>query len=116
MRLRMATVALAVLAIVLGVGVGLRRRAWRLHARALVYGREASRLERMWNSAGAMRPDDLGLLMEQVHWDDAVADEYRLAAAHPWLPFDPESNRIMSKCGFHMARKPVTVKRPRPGA
>lgn len=112
----MAMVAIAVLAIVLGVVVGLQRRAWRFHALALKYGREANRLEDMWKSAGSMRRDDLGLLMERVHWNDAVADEYRFAAAHPWLPFDPEPNRIMCKCGFHMARKPVTAKRPRPGA
>ncbi len=112
----MAMVAVAVLAIVLGAGVGLGRRAGRLHALALKYSREANRLEHMWASAGAMSRDDLGLLMERVHWNDAVADEYRFAAAHPWLSFDPEPNRVMCKCGFHMTRKPVTAKRPRPGA
>jgi hypothetical protein len=92
-------IAVAVLCILLGVGVGLWRRARRFQALALVYGREANRLENVWANPGSVPPGDL---MERVHWNDAVADEYRLAAARPWLPFDPEPSQIRCLCRFHM--------------
>jgi hypothetical protein len=87
MRLRTAMLAVAVLAILLGIGIQLRRRAQRLDDLARQYGRKAQRLEEVWlnwvrfNKSGP----EVDALMEQVHWHDAVAKQYWIAAARPWV-------------------------------
>jgi hypothetical protein len=110
MRLRTAMLVVAVLAVILGVGVGLWRRARRFQTLALQYGREANRLENTWANSGSMSPGDAAVLMERVHWNDAVAAGYRFAAARPWVPFNPEPMRVTCECGFHMARRAGTAK------
>jgi hypothetical protein len=109
-RLRTAMVAVAVLATILGVGVGLRRRAQRLDTLALRYGREANSLENLLSRSNISRRD-ADVIIEQVHWHDAVADQYRLAATHPWLPFDPSPQRVTCKCSYHAARPAKTATR-----
>ncbi len=110
MRLRTAMVAVAVLAVILGTGVGLRRRARQLDALFLQYGREANHLENVWRDARPTPPGEPDVLMEQIHWHDSVAYEYRLAAARPWFPFDPEPRRITCGCGYHAARRAATTR------
>lgn len=101
--------AVAVLAVVLAIGVGLTRRAQRLDGLSLRYSREANRLENLVVGSNLSR-QDADVIIEQVHWHDAVADRYRLAAARPWLTCDPSPRRVPCQCGYHAARqaKPAT--------
>jgi hypothetical protein len=110
MRLRAAMIAVAVLAVLLAVGVGLWRRARRFEALALQYGREANRNEVLWEATGAKPIHEPDEIMERIHWNDAVADEYRRAAARPWLPFDPDPRQVLCKCGFHTALRARAAK------
>jgi hypothetical protein len=115
MRLRTAMTVVAVLAVLLGTGIGLWRRARRLEAIALQYGRDANRIEDLWVAENAARsgprpPGEPDVRMELVHWNDTVAEAYRAAAARPWLPFDPEPHKLVCGCGFHAARRAGTTK------
>ena len=109
MRLRTAMTAIAALAILLGAGVGLDRRARRLEALSLLYGREANRLDDLWVEAAPVSAGEPDLLMERVHWHDSVANAYRLASAQPWLPLDPVPRNIICRCGYHAARSSRTT-------
>jgi hypothetical protein len=97
-------VAVAILAVILGVGIGLRRRVQRLDGLALRYGREANRLENVLEGSNLSRRE-ADLIIERLHWRDAVAVQYRLAAARPWLPFDPSPQQVTCQCGYHAARQ-----------
>lgn len=105
MRLKTAMIAIAALAFVLWMGLGLRRRAWRFEALAHQHGREANRLENLWMETVPTPPGEPDTLMEQVHWHDSVANEYRVAAARPWMPFEPEPRQVACECGYHVARR-----------
>jgi hypothetical protein len=96
-------VAIAVLAVVLGSGVGLKRRVQRLDGLALRYGREANRLENLLEGSNLSQAD-ADAIIERVHWHDAVANQYRLAASRPWVPFDPSPEGVTCECGQHAAR------------
>ena len=102
-------VTVAVLAVILAAGTGLRRRAQRLDALARRYGPEANRLENLLEGSDLNR-QEADVIIDRVHWDDAVANRYRLAAARPWLPFDPSPQRVTCQCSYHVARqaKPAT--------
>lgn len=103
-RLRTAMIAMALLGVALGVGVGLRRRTDRLYALALRHGREASALETLLVEPN-FGPQRTREVLERVHWNDAVADRFRAAAARPWFPFDPVPERVSCECGDHAARR-----------
>ncbi len=102
MKLKSVMIAIAVLAVLMGTWIGLDRRSRRLQALALDYGRKANRAENALESAS---PSALDSLLDQIHRDDAIANAYRTAASRPWLPVDPDPNRIACRCGFHEARK-----------
>ena len=97
-------VAVAVVAVILAICVGLTRRAQRLDGLSLRYSREASRLENLLVGSRLSR-QDADVIIEQVHWHDAVANRYRLAAARPWLTSDPSPERVTCECGYHAARQ-----------
>jgi hypothetical protein len=91
----MATIA--ALAILLGIGAGLAHRGQRFEALSLRYSQAAARLER--GSFGRdLPPGEIELVMEEVHWLDAVASEYKLAAARPWGLRDPDPRRVICGC------------------
>jgi hypothetical protein len=98
MKLRVLMLIVAILAIVLGLGLGLRRRSIRFSEVALTYGREANRLE---NQSEQVKPDQLQPLLDRAHWNDAVADAYRKAASKPWIPSEPQPEKIVCQCGYH---------------
>ena len=108
-KLRTAMIAVAVLAVILAIGIGLTRRAQRLDGLFRRYSREASRLEKLLVGSNLSR-QDAELIVEQVHWHDAVAARYQFAAARPWLIRDPNPQRVTCECGYHATRqaKPAT--------
>ena len=106
LRLKTLMIAIAVFAILLGTGVGLRRRMLRLQAGALEYGRAANRLETAWLNSNPQPSGQDDDLMDRAHWSDAVAKAYRFAAARPWLPLEPRPEKIRCECGFHRGRVP----------
>ncbi len=110
MHLRAVMIAIAILAVLLGTGIGLRRRARRFEALALAYGREASNLEDLWTISGSTTERRPNLLMDRAHWNDAVAHKYRIAATRPWLPLDPDPFKITCECGYHIERRVGTAK------
>ena len=116
MRLKTAMMAIAVLALLLGAWVGLGRRARRFEALALRYGKEANRIETLWVAGPTLPPGEPDMLMEQIHWNDSVANAFRLAASRPWVPGDPRPLQITCECGFHAARHAATTKPPAPRA
>ena len=105
MRLRTVMIAIAVIAVLLGIGMGFSRRSQRLYSLSLRYGREANRLDLEWVKAAPLAPGQPDLLMEKVHWHDSVAYAYFSASSRPWVPFDPEPKRITCSCGFHKPRR-----------
>ena len=102
-RLRTAMAAVAALAVILSIGLGLRRRAQRLDGLAIRYGREASSLENLLARSNLSRHEAESII-ERIHWHDAVAGQYRIAAARPWLPFDPSPWQVTCECSYHTAR------------
>jgi hypothetical protein len=104
-RLLTAMAAVAVLGVTLSVGLALRRRAQRLDGLAIRYGREASNLDNLLARSKLSRHAAESII-ERVHWHDAVAGQYRIAAARPWLPFDPSPWRVTCECSYHAARQP----------
>ena len=63
------------------------------------------------NHAGPAPPGEPDMLMEQMHWLDSVATEFRLAAARPWIPFDPRPTPgSRCRCGYHAARGAGTTR------
>ncbi len=103
-------IVIAILAVCLGTGIGLGRRARRFEALALEYGREANALENRWMKSGPSSPGEPDVLMEEIHWNDSVANEYRFAASQPWLPFEPDPETITCGCGYHARRRAGTTK------
>jgi hypothetical protein len=68
-------VVIGLLAILMGAGVGVTRRARRLDALARAHSGEASRLEDL---SVVSPPGDSKAILESSHWHDAIANEYRL--------------------------------------
>jgi hypothetical protein len=103
-RLRTVMVVIAGLAVMLAVGVGLSRRARRLNRLALQYSRVANGRENLIEKWKLNRKD-ADVIIEHAHWLDAVANQYRIAAARPWLLFDPSPQRVTCECGYHANRR-----------
>jgi hypothetical protein len=99
-------VAVAMFAIIMGAGVGLRRRAERFNNLAARHGREANSLENLLEGS-ELSLGDVDAIIEEVHWHDAVADQYRLAASRPWFPFEPSPGRVSCRCSYHAARRAI---------
>ena len=102
MRLRTALTAIAALAVILGAAGAVRRRADRLDQLSHSYSREAGRLEsQLIGPSGTSRdgpgPEQASAILAKVHWCDAVANEYKKAAARPWYPFDPDPSQVVSQ-------------------
>jgi hypothetical protein len=93
-------VVIGLLAILMGAGVGVTRRARRLDAVARAHSGEASQLEGL---SVVSPPADSKAIQESAHWHDAVANEYRLAASRPWQLFDPDPKSITCQCGYYTA-------------
>src|SRR4051812_17043976 len=100
MRLRTLMIAIAVLALILGVDAWLRQRGRRFDAIALNFAGEAYRVEKLW--AKSTLPGEIDELVETVHWNDSVYHEYYKAARRPWLP-EPRPKEVVCRCGYHVA-------------
>jgi hypothetical protein len=105
MRLRSLMIVVAVAGFLLGLGVILHRRADRLNRLALSYQKEAGRLEHTIVGPGLSRSQVQGIL-DRVHWNDAVAWRYRHAADRPWLPTEPDPEKVACECGYHLTLSP----------
>ena len=103
-------IAIAVLAVLLGSGVGLRRRSQRHFKLAQRYGGEAERLEYLWAKMGPVPQAEADAFWNLVHWNDSVAYAYFQASSRPWLPFDPEPRQIVCECGHHLTQRARTAK------
>jgi hypothetical protein len=113
MRLRSLMVAIAVLAVLLGLSIGLRRRAERLTRLSRSYSGAAGQLELRLASPDLDEAIAQAIL-DRVHWYDAVAHRFERAAAHPWLPDEPDPTKVFCECGHH--RKPSPKPVPQSGA
>jgi hypothetical protein len=82
-RLRTIMVGIALLAFLLAVSVGLRRRAERFKELQLQY-------QKQYQTQSSMVPDDpqdenFGPLLRQNHWYNAMSQSFRRASSRPWL-------------------------------
>jgi hypothetical protein len=100
-------VVIGLLAILMGAGVGVTRRARRLDALARAHSGHASRVEDL---SVVSPPGDSKAILESSRWHDAVANEYRLAASRPWQLFDPDPKSITCQCGYHTALRARSTK------
>ena len=97
LRAMMATVAL--LAVLLGIGLGLRRRSDRLWWVSLSYSSQAAGLEEPLGLHP--EPPDVQAVLDRVHWNDSVAVAYQRAAGRPWIPGEPDPAKITCQCSYH---------------
>jgi hypothetical protein len=77
-------VAVAVVALLMGLAVGLRQRAERFRRLSFLQSVDANRWE---NLLLARSLDDAlaSAILDQVHWHDAAAANYDRVARAPWL-------------------------------
>jgi hypothetical protein len=85
-RLKIIMAGIALLAILLAVSVGLRRRAEKFRELQLHYQKEFHKPR--------ILPDDpqdenFDRLLRLHHWYNVMSDKYRRAASRPWLPVPP---------------------------
>jgi len=84
-RVRQLVVAVAVMAVLMAIGVGLQRRAAHLKRLSRSQSGEANRWELLLTEIsvnGALA----SAILDKVHWHDAMAAIYERAAGSPWLP------------------------------
>ncbi len=98
MKLRWWMVVIAFLAVLLGIGIGLRNRSERFSRLALEYAGKASGLED--ELVGPSSRAESQAVLDRVHRNDAVADAYRRAASRPWMG-EPDPARVVCRCGHH---------------
>jgi hypothetical protein len=85
---RRMMMAMAVVAILMGLAVGLRRRAERFKRLSFLQSVDANR----WENLLLDRSLDDALasaILEQVHWHDAMAAKYDRVAQAPWRLLEP---------------------------
>jgi hypothetical protein len=94
-RLRTALRGIALVAILLALAVGLRRRAERLSGMELQHERQAEQLQRQAEQLLAGRENlligdaltpEAAALLRQASWHIGMAHRFRWAASRPWLP------------------------------
>ena len=105
-RLRHLIVAVALLAILFGIGAGLKRRSERFQRFIIEYSREANRWEnKLMGPDGASRTDlsqaDVVRFLGKTHWYDSVAAQFQIASRRPWNLRDPDPETILSDCPCH---------------
>lgn len=100
-RLRTALIGIALIALLLGIVIELRRRSARFETLALQHGRLAHQLESSLVTPGPATASEAEAILRKVHWHDASSDAYRRAAGRPWMP-DPEDVRC--KCPWCLAK------------
>ncbi len=112
MKLRALMATIALLAVLLGIGLGLRRRSDRFQRVSLGYSSKAAGLEEpLGFIPGRPEPTGVQAVLDRVHWNDSVAAAYQQAASRPWVPGEPDPAKITCQCGYHA--KPATA-RPAP--
>lgn len=84
-RLRALLGAVAMLAILLGLAVELRRRSERLGRLERRHRMEASRLEMALVDSSITHGQAVAVVRE-VHWHDGMSWRFRRAASRPWFP------------------------------
>lgn len=99
-RLRTLLIAVAALALILGLAAILRTRRERLAALSHQHSVEANRLENLLEGDVA----DREALLRQVHWHDSVAHRFRRASERPWTSFVADPGR--GYCDCPMCRRP----------
>ena len=104
-RLRTAMLIVAALAVLLGSVLGLRRRANRLWVRGIEYATEAEAIEEHW-LASPPPGGEHDELMERIHRLDAIASSYLAASRRPWVPGEPDPQRISCRCSAHQPPAP----------
>ena len=78
---------LAVLAVVVGLPVGLRRRAERFKRLSFLHSVDANRWENVWD--GSLDDALAGAILRQAHWHDAMVGKYGRVARSPWRLLEP---------------------------
>lgn len=95
-----------VVIVFVALGLGLYQRSIRLERISLKYSGVAGRLEMgLIGPSGTSKDGPSGReveeILDKVHWNDAVAHQYRIAARQPWNLFDPDPKQISCTCGHH---------------
>jgi hypothetical protein len=97
-RIRLKTLMIAILAValLLGVGMALKRRSSRNYRLYVEQTLEARRLADQMSQA----PDKAAIarLLRRAHWHNWVGAEYHKIASSPWQTFEPDPTSVACDC------------------
>lgn len=88
---------IAVVGLILGFAISLKRRVDRFHQSGLAYSTEANRLK-WWLMEHPHDRGEFAAISGYIHWNDAVVDDYFKRAITPWNLSDPDPSKVVCTC------------------